>query len=206
MLRISQNTVHSVVDVASLGFIIAAVIFTASVATYVEYDMYLAVVNIFLITLIALSWAISFGLKLAKFDYTLVIKEIQSIALIASLGFCLTAGLQFLILKAATKMAIAEVWGSKMFYGAAAIAEECFFRMLLLTLFMRLLKNYLLASIFVSGAIFTPYHAAVYGLANPFIALAVFTSSMILCLVYVFSGYRLTVSMLVHFAINILGG
>jgi len=68
MLRMSKNTVHSVVDVASLGFIvaslgfiIAAVIFTASVATYVEYDMYLAVVNIFLITLIALSCAIAFG-------------------------------------------------------------------------------------------------------------------------------------------------
>jgi len=119
MLRMGRNTVHSVVDVASLGFIIAAVIFTASVATYVEYDMYLAVVNIFLITLIALSFAISFGLKFAKFDYTLVIKELQSIALIASLGFCLTAGLQFLILKAATKMAITDVWGSNAFHATA---------------------------------------------------------------------------------------
>jgi len=207
VFRISPKGVKAVVDVASLGFILAAILFAANVATFVEADMYLAIVNIFLLTLIALSVALAFGLKLAKFDYTLVIREIQSIALIASLGFCLTAGLQFLILRAATKMAITDVWASKMFYGAAGIAEECFFRLLLLTLFIRLLNgNYLLAATFVSGALFMPYHAAVYGLSNPFLMLAVFTSSMILCLVYVFSGYRVSVSMLVHLAINIFAG
>jgi len=207
MFRISPKGVKAVVDVASLGFILAAVIFSAAVATFIRQDMYLAVVNIFLLTLIAISISLVFGLKLAKFDYTLILKEMQTVALLASLGFCMTAGLQFLILKASTKMAIADVWASKMFYGTAGIAEECFFRLLLLTLFIRLLHgNFLLASLFVSGALFTPYHAAVYGLSNPFIALAVFTSSMILCLVYVFSGYRVAVSMLVHFAINILAG
>jgi len=157
--------------------------------------------------LIALSVALVFGLKLAKFDFTLDQKELQSIGVFASLGFCLTAGLQFLILKASTKMALADMWASRMFYGAAGVAEEAFFRLFLLTLFVRLLNgNFMLASLFVSGAVFAPYHVAVYGLSNPFLMLAVFTSSMILCLVYVFSGYRVAVSMLVHFAINILAG
>jgi len=39
MFRMSRKGVQAVVDVASLGFILAAVIFTANLATFVRSDM-----------------------------------------------------------------------------------------------------------------------------------------------------------------------
>lgn len=213
--RLNPKGPRCVIDVFSVGLILVAVIFAFAVVTFIQFDMYLAVVGISYISMIGFSLAMAKVLGLLTVDFTLTFEEIGKIILLSVIGFCATVGMQGIILEAAAKISITDVMNRKMFYGATSVMEELFFNMLLFTLLDRG-TNAILAAFFVS-TIFPPYHAVVYGIESPAglsksaIMLAIGVSRFILCLIMYASrdkkgNYRIVVPTLVHFAINMVAG
>lgn len=100
-----------------------------------------------------------------------------------------------------TSMAVVPVSGT-LFVLMMAVAEECFFRAFLLTSFVKMSGNELLA-IIGSSLIGAIYHIAVYGTSDALIAM-VLLGFIVLGASYVASGYRLSVPMGAHVIINLL--
>lgn len=93
---------------------------------------------------------------------------------------------------------------NRMFGFVAAVAEEWYFRALLLTYLIRLTGEYIISTI-INSAIFTAYHYVVYilFLDSPVSMAAVFASSLVLCGVFIVSR-RLTAPIISH-AVNNVG-
>lgn len=205
-----------VVDVFSVGVILLSAVFGVSALTLINYDMYLAVVSIAFVTIIAFSISMGILLKLVVVDWTLRPNELGRIIMMFWVGFFGIVASQYVVLQAASKMSIVDALSRKMFYGSAAIFEEVFFRLLLLTFFLRAKMPAILASLFVSS-MFPIYHASVYGIESPMgltksaVMLALFINSMVLCYIYIYStdkkgNHRIIVPMLAHLAVNIVVG
>jgi membrane protease YdiL (CAAX protease family) len=92
----------------------------------------------------------------------------------------------------------------RMFGFVAAVAEEWYFRALLLTYLINLTGEYIVSTI-INSAIFTAYHYVVYilFLGSPVSMAAVFASSLVLCGVFIVSR-KLTAPIISH-AVNNVG-
>jgi len=151
-----------------------------------------------------------FGVTILKspIDRILDEREMGHIIRWSMLGFILIIALQMLIFETYNISALVSLGiYNKLFLMAVAIGETFFFRFAILQLFYQYFKG-MPASLWIASIatsiIFTTYHGYVYG-TIPVAMMAVFASSMILCVVTILSN-RIAVPIISHMMVNLVAG
>jgi len=195
------------IDSISLSLITLQILVSFWLATqYATSSPYTALVSVIYVTLTITGLSMHhFFCGGVKFDKTLIAKEISQLFLYIISGFLFVLVFQTIIFKTQTAGVIAlnTFIDTTLFYACAAISEESFFRFYIQTKLEQSLPGFFgtFTAILLTSMLFTAFHFMVYRTAL-FALLAVFASSIVLCITYAYSK-RLTVPMLIHVLTNL---
>ena len=173
---------------------------------YSTTDMYVSIVNIIFIALtvtgLLLHQVFCGGIKV---DKRLVPAENTAIMLSSAVGLVAVFLLQTIVFKAQTAIMLATIFEATLFYFTAGVSEETFFRYYIQTK-VEQSTAYLaffsaILSIFTTSLLFMVYHFGVYA-TQPYALMAVFVSSLVLCIFYHYTK-RLSVVILIHCLANL---